>query len=154
MGTGEDKYQIHLTEMASAHPKRIGLRIAYHKALSHRIMAGADIFLMPSRYEPCGLEQLYALRYGTIPVVRATGGLDDTVIDFKEYPENGTGFKFNEYTSEAMIEALEAAVKLFAEKTTWEKLMKRGMALDFSWEKAAARYEEIYEKAIQESNGA
>ena len=154
MGTGEDKYQVLLTEMAAAHPKRIGLRVAYHKVLAHRIMAGADIFLMPSRYEPCGLEQLYALKYGTIPVVRATGGLDDTVVDIQKYPETGTGFKFHDYSAEAMMEAMEAAVQHFEDKTSWESLMKRGMALEFSWEKAAAQYEDIYKKAIEESSGA
>jgi len=148
MGMGEDKYHVLLTDLARAYPDRIGVKIAYEKSLAHRIMAGADMFLMPSRYEPCGLEQLYGLKYGTVPIVRATGGLDDTIIDVGEDGIRGTGFKFSEYTPEAMCRALTRAVEFFADRSAWEKLMRRGMAQDFSWSRAAAEYEKIYEKAL------
>lgn len=148
MGMGDDKYHTYLGELSNKHPDRIGMKVIYDKALAHKIMAGADIFLMPSRYEPCGLEQLYSLKYGTIPVVRATGGLDDTVIDYTDYPDKGYGFKFQEYTPEALYTSLAAAVAFFGNDNEWKKLVRRGMSLDFSWEKAAAAYEKIYEKAM------
>ncbi len=149
MGMGEDKYHILLNDLAKAHPDRIGVKIAYDKGLAHKIMGGADIFLMPSRYEPCGLEQLYGLKYGTIPVVRATGGLDDTIIDVQSDPEHGTGFKFYEYTPDAFHQTLADAVRLFNNKPVWENLMRRGMVCDFSWTKAATEYEKIYTIALK-----
>jgi starch synthase len=111
-------------------------------------MAGSDILLTPSRFEPCGLEQLYALKYGTVPVVRATGGLDDTVIDVLTYPLEGTGYKFNDYTPEALLETLSRAISDYADKTNWRKLMIRGMKEDYSWERAASAYEKIYLQAL------
>ena len=153
MGMGEDKYHVLLEDLASANPGRVGVKIAYEKALAHRIIAGADIFLMPSRYEPCGLEQLYGLKYGTVPLVRATGGLDDTVIDVIGDPEGGTGFQFSNYSPEALLEAMAAAVRLFKDKATWEGLMKRGMSQDYSWARAAAEYEEIYNLAVEKVRG-
>lgn len=149
MGMGEDKYHVLLSDLADAHPDRIGVKITYDKGLAHRIIAGADMFLMPSKYEPCGLEQLYGLKYGTAPVVRATGGLDDTVVDYTRNPQQGTGFKFSEYTPEALYEAMSRAVALFSDRDAWEALMRRGMALDFSWNRAAAEYETIYQRAVE-----
>jgi starch synthase len=150
MGRGEDKYHILLNDLASTYPGRIGVKIAYDKNLAHRIMAGADIFLMPSRYEPCGLEQLYGLKYGTVPVVRATGGLDDTVVDVIANPEAGTGFKFSDYRPDALQAALTAAVELFHNKPLWQEIVARGMHTDFSWAKSAAEYEAIYLSALKE----
>ena len=150
MGRGEDKYHLLLNDLSSAHPGRIGVKIDYDKNLAHRIMAGADIFLMPSRYEPCGLEQLYGLKYGTVPVVRATGGLDDTVIDVITNPQEGTGFKFSDYHPEAMVSALTAAVELYHNQPVWREIVIRGMGSDFSWAKSAAQYEEIYLRALKE----
>ncbi len=148
MGMGEDHNQVMLTELAAERPDRVGVKIMYDQDLAHRIMAGADIFLMPSRYEPCGLEQLYALKYGTVPVVRATGGLDDTVVDCREDPSRGTGFKFADYTKESLVDALKAAAEYFGKRSQWQELMHRGMAQDFSWPRAAAEYEKVYEMAL------
>jgi starch synthase len=111
-------------------------------------MAGADIFLCPSRFEPCGLEQLYALKYGSVPVVRATGGLDDTVLDELSHPGRGTGFKFSEYTPEALAGALTTAIEAFSLQDGWAELMRRGMLEDFSWDRSAQAYEEIYQQAL------
>jgi starch synthase len=148
MGRGEDRYQLLLGDLARAKPGQVGAMITYEKALAHRIMAGADIFLMPSRYEPCGLEQLYGLKYGTVPVVRATGGLDDTVIDVKQDPENGTGFKFLEYSPDALFDTLADAVEFYGDRPAWRRLMQRGMRQNFSWDRSAAEYEKIYESAL------
>jgi starch synthase len=149
MGQGEDRYHFALGELGKRNPDRVGVKIMYDQLLVHRIMAGADVFLMPSRYEPCGLEQLYSLKYGTIPVVRATGGLDDTVVDLGEFPENGTGFKFVDYTPDALVDALSAAVRLFENRPAWEIVMRRGMRQDFSWSRAAAEYERLYQAAVE-----
>ena len=154
MGMGEDKYHAMLSDLAEANPDRLGVKITFDKGLAHRIMAGADIFLMPSRYEPCGLEQLYGLKYGAVPVVRATGGLDDTIIDVKINPDSGTGFKFLDYTPDALFQALSDAVSLFSNKQEWQALMKRGMVQDFSWAASAAKYEKLYELAISRRNKA
>ncbi|MEW6263722.1 MAG: glycogen/starch synthase [Thermodesulfobacteriota bacterium] len=148
MGRGEERYHYLLSELSRNNPGRVGALISYDQTLVNRIMAGADIFLMPSRYEPCGLEQLYAMKYGTIPVVRATGGLDDTVIDVTENPESGTGFKFYEYSPEALRLALAAATDMHGRREDWTAMMRRGMAGDFSWAKSAAEYEEIYRLAL------
>lgn len=153
LGLGEDRYHSLLARLAETMPGRLGVKVAYEPALVHQIMAGADIFLMPSRYEPCGLEQMYGLKYGTVPVVRATGGLDDTVKDVQHDPELGTGFKFHEYTSAALYEALDAATRWYRDRPAWTAMMRRGMSLDFSWDRAATQYEEIYELAIKKVNG-
>jgi len=147
LGTGEDKYHVRLSDLARAHPDRIGLKLSYDRALAHRIVAGADMFLIPSRYEPCGLEQLYSMKYGTVPVVRATGGLDDTVIDQAQDPQGSTGFKFEPYTAEALCETMGRAVDLFQDRRAWTDLMLRGMRQDFSWSRAAAEYEKLYQLA-------
>ena len=151
MGNGEDRYHAFFNELARSRSGRIGLKVTYDRALSHQIIAGADVFLMPSRYEPCGLEQLYALKYGTVPVVRATGGLDDTVDDGAEHPETGTGFKFDDYTPDALHAALAAAVERFKDREAWRRMMLRGMALDFSWSRAAEEYEALYRQALEKS---
>ena len=113
LGTGDEKYHKLLTALAKKYPKNIAVNIAFDNALAHKIEAGCDMFLMPSRYEPCGLNQMYSLKYGTIPVVRAVGGLDDTIIDYTQDHKNGNGFKFNEATAEDFMEALKKAVSLF-----------------------------------------
>ncbi len=116
--------------------------------MAHLIEAGADIFLMPSRYEPCGLNQMYSLRYGTIPVVHATGGLGDSVTDVLEYPDSGTGFKFYKYEPEAFLEAIKSALELFRDSRKWIEIQKRAMAQDFSWDRSARQYIEVYEKTL------
>lgn len=148
-GRGEDQYYVALKDFASKYPKRIGISLDYEKSLAHKILAGADIFMMPSRFEPCGLEQLYSLKYGTVPLVRATGGLDDTIIDNNEMPGHGTGFKFKEYTSEALLEAMSRAVKMYKDKEAWTAMMINGMNQDYSWTKAASKYEKLYRTALE-----
>ncbi len=137
LGTGEPQYERLFQAMAARHPGRIAVRIGYDNALAHKIEAGADLFLMPSRYEPCGLNQIYSLKYGTVPVVRATGGLDDTI-------ESGTGFKFWEYSGSALVGALRAAREAFADADGWRAMMLAGMAKDFSWNASAAEYARLY----------
>jgi starch synthase len=141
LGTGEPEYEDFFRRMMREHPGRIAARIGFDNGLAHRIEAGADIFLMPSRYEPCGLNQIYSLHYGTVPVVRATGGLDDTI-------EEGTGFKFAEYTGEALLEAVRAAVRAFADREPWQRMMRRGMGKDFSWKTSAAAYSQLYRRLL------
>jgi len=125
------------------YPDQLRVFLEFSDALAHEIQAGADMTLMPSRYEPCGLNQLYALKYGTIPVVRAVGGLADTVIDYRD-SKVGTGFVFEDYTSEAMLEAVDRAVNLYARKQDWKRLVKTGMGCDFSWSASAAKYETLF----------
>jgi starch synthase len=148
MGTGEDQYISFLRDTALSNPGRVGLKLAYDPALTHQIMAGADIFLAPSRFEPCGLEQMYALKYGTVPVVRATGGLEDTVSDILADPEKGTGYKFQQYTPEDLVGTLSKAISVFRNPGKWRALMLRGMIKDFSWERAAKDYSTIYREAL------
>jgi starch synthase len=138
LGAGEPHYEGLFQAIAARHPSRIGVRLGYDNGLAHKIEAGADLFLMPSRYEPCGLNQIYSLRYGTVPVVRATGGLDDTI-------EPGTGFKFWEYSGSALGEALRVAHQAFADAEGWRAMMVAGMAKDFSWRVSAAEYSRLYE---------
>jgi starch synthase len=141
LGTGDPEYEDLFRKMAAEYPGRIAVRVQFDNALAHRIEAGADIFLMPSRYEPCGLNQLYSLRYGTIPVVRATGGLDDTI-------EEDTGFKFREYTGAALWTAVQAAVGTFADADAWLGMMRCAMRKDFSWKVSATAYSALYRRLL------
>jgi starch synthase len=141
LGSGDPEYEVLFRRMAAEYPGRIAVRVGFDNGLAHRIEAGSDIFLMPSRYEPCGLNQIYSLRYGTVPVVRATGGLDDTI-------EEGTGFKFAEYSGEAFLGAVRAAVQAFADGDAWRDTMRRGMLKDFSWKASAARYSALYQELL------
>ena len=148
LGTGERKYHDLFTDLAKKFPKSLAVKIAYDNNLAHLMEAGADMFLMPSRYEPCGLNQLYSLKYGTVPIVRGVGGLEDTIIDFSRSPETGTGFKFHDHTEEAMLDAIERALSVYKDKEKWAGLVTRSMKEDFSWEKSAQEYVELYKKAI------
>jgi len=148
LGTGERKYHEILNELSKKFSRSFAVKISYDNKLAHLIEAGADMFLMPSRYEPCGLNQLYSLKYGTVPIVRAVGGLDDTIIDYTENPEIGTGFKFREYTKEAMLDAIKRAIGLYKNRDLWQSLMIRCMKEDYSWERSAKEYIELYKKAI------
>ncbi len=145
LGTGEKFYEDLFRRLGERYPDRVAARIAYDNTLAHKIEAGADIFLMPSRYEPCGLNQIYSLKYGAVPVVRATGGLDDTVESFDSASGRGTGFKFAEYSSQAMMEAVRAALKAYRNPKAWRKLMLSGMEQDYSWGASAAQYVRLYE---------
>jgi starch synthase len=145
LGTGEAPYEEMLRQMARLYPKKFGVRIAYDNALAHKIEAGADIFLMPSRYEPCGLNQIYSLKYGTVPVVRATGGLEDTVEPFDPPSGQGTGFKFREYSSQALLDCLVSALTAYGDREAWRRLQLNAMSRDFSWERSAEQYVHLYE---------
>lgn len=148
LGTGDSKYEKQFAALAKKHPGRLGVKIAFDNALAHKIEAGSDMFLMPSKYEPCGLNQMYSLKYGTIPVVRATGGLDDTIKEFDPETGKGTGFKFNAYSSKELVKAIKRAVYLYRNKQLWAKLVKNAMKQDFSWQKSAHKFEEVYKKAL------
>jgi starch synthase len=147
LGTGEEYYERVLVEMAQRHPDKVRVQVKFDNVMAHKIEAGADIFLMPSRYEPGGLYQLYSLKYGTIPVVRATGGLDDTI---DEKPSGGgNGFKFWGYSASAFFDAIQRALGTFRNKEEWTQMMQRGMAQDFSWDKPAGEYVRVYERVIE-----
>jgi starch synthase len=146
LGTGEDVFQNSLSAAQKENPRSFGLRIAFDEALSHKIYAGSDMFLIPSRYEPCGLTQMYSLRYGTVPVVRATGGLDDTIQEYDPSRGVGNGFKFEDYSASALLAALQKAVSVYHQKSRWRELIQRAMACDFSWEKSAREYLRLYQR--------
>jgi starch synthase len=147
LGTGDKRYEELFRALADAYPGRVGFKFAYDNALAHKVEAGADIFLMPSRYEPCGLNQIYSLKYGTVPVVRATGGLDDTVENFDVEHGTGTGFKFTEYTGTAFLYAVRQALQHYADERIWKRIQLNGMVKDFSWKAPAAEYARVYELA-------
>jgi starch synthase len=147
LGTGERRYEDLFRALASAYPGRVGFKFAYDNALAHKIEAGADIFLMPSRYEPCGLNQIYSLKYGTVPVVRATGGLDDTIENFDLEHGTGTGFKFSDYSGRAFLYAVKQALHHYADERIWKRIQLNGMGKDFSWKTPAAEYAKLYEAA-------
>jgi len=148
LGTGERKYEELFQALADAFPERAGVKIAYDNEIAHKIEAGADMFLMPSRYEPCGLNQIYSLKYGTVPIVRATGGLDDTVEPFDLEHGTGTGFKFAEYSGNAMMNAIRQALHHCTDERIWKRIQLNGMAKDFSWKAPAAEYAKVYEAAL------
>jgi starch synthase len=147
LGSGDKEYEDLFRRLKKQFPQKLALKVAYDNALAHKIEAGADMFLMPSRYEPCGLNQIYSLKYGTVPVVRATGGLDDTIENFDVTTGRGTGFKFHEYSGEALLETIHRALQVYQDKKAWTQLMKNGMAKDFSWMASAREYVKVYERA-------
>jgi starch synthase len=147
LGRGEEKYHRFFTALQQRFPRQVSVQLAYDNTLAHKIEAGADIFLMPSRFEPCGLNQIYSLKYGTVPVVRAIGGLDDTIEDYTG-PEGGTGFKFEAYSAASLLEAVRRSVDVFQNSEQWQKLMRRGMSKDFSWGRSARQYIELYDSLI------
>ena len=153
LGAGEKYYEEMLQAFANYHPEKAACYIGYNNELAHQIEAGADMFLMPSHYEPCGLNQIYSLKYGTVPIVRKTGGLADTVQDWDEMKsfgfDTGNGFSFNDYNGFGLTNAVERAISYFHDKQTWNKIVKNGMTKDFSWEKSADKYITLYKKAIE-----
>lgn len=149
LGTGDPKYHKLLEKLAKKYPEKIAISLRFDNKLAHLIEAGADIFLMPSKYEPCGLNQMYSLKYGTVPVVRETGGLADSVKNVSTHPGEGTGFVFKEYTAKAMLKAINEAAETFSDKKVWNRIQLRGMNEDFSWNKTADKYLELYEVATQ-----
>jgi len=153
LGTGEAKYEKMLHDLAKLFPGKLSVKVAYDNAIAHKIEAGADMFLMPSRYEPCGLNQIYSLKYGTVPVVRATGGLDDTIEAFDAATGRGTGFKFQAYEGAALLGALRQALATYRnEPATWRRIQINGMGKDFSWQASAIEYARLYEVAWKSRN--
>jgi starch synthase len=154
LGTGERRYEDLWLALATRHPDRVAARIGFDEAMAHRIEAGADLFLMPSRFEPCGLNQMYSLRYGTPPVVHATGGLYDTVRNFDPKTGSGTGFTFEEYSSQALLSTLRWALQTYEDRKIWRRIQVAGMQQDFSWDAAAGNYVTVYERAMRSTSRA
>ena len=150
MGSGEEYFERVMVELANRYPNKVRVQVRYDTVMAHKVFAGSDMILIPSRWEPGGLNQLYSLRYGTVPVVRATGGLDDTI---DERPEGqGNGFKFWGYDSNALLDAIKRALAVFQNQDEWTAMMRRGMAQNFSWEKPAKEYVRVYERAVANRN--
>jgi len=149
LGTGDPYYENLFRGWAFRHPDTVAVQIRYDDTLAHKIEAGADMFLMPSLYEPSGLNQMYSLKYGTVPIVRATGGLDDTIEEWDAVKGTGTGFKFEGYLPEALLAEIDRALVAFRDKKGWTRLMRNGMARDYSWSGPAKEYVRVYEEAVQ-----
>jgi len=153
LGSGEKKYEQTLKHWNTLYPDRIALNLGYDEALAHLIEAGSDMFLMPSRFEPCGLNQMYSQRYGTVPIVRRVGGLADTVEDVTLdalVEAQASGIVFDDADAEEMMEAVRRALKLFANQGLWEQIRKAGMGKDFSWQQSALKYLELYDLVLQD----
>ncbi|RKX51515.1 MAG: glycogen synthase, partial [Thermotoga sp.] len=154
LGTGDPKYEEFFRKFGERYPKRTAIRITFDVELAQRIYAGCDIFLMPSKYEPCGLGQMYSLRYGTVPVVRYTGGLADTVFEYDPEKMEGNGFGFKEYRPGDLLMAISKAVFYYTRrKEHWERIMKNGMSMDLSWNRSAREYIKIYNEALKRARG-
>ena len=148
LGTGDEKYHKLFSELHQKYPRKIAVMLEFNNEMAHLIEAGSDMFLMPSRYEPCGLNQLYSLRYGTIPIVRKTGGLADTIENANPARGTGNGFVFTNYDAREMLNTIKFACEVYRDKNIWEVMMLRGMRQDFSWGASAEKYIELYRKAI------
>jgi starch synthase len=149
LGSGERRYEDLWLGLAARYPKIIAARIGFDEGLAHLIVGGADLFLLPSRFEPCGLNQMYSLRYGTVPVVRATGGLYDTVRNFDPVTGSGTGFTFDDYTPQALLDTLQWALSVYEDQPMWRRIQQAGMTQDFSWDASAREYVGVYEKGVR-----
>src|SRR5204862_2005751 len=149
LGSGSPALEKAFQSLARRYPNKVAARIGYDHALSHRIEAGCDFYLMPSRFEPCGLNQMYSQRYGTIPVVRATGGLDDSVIDPREDLEQASGIKFYEYSSRALAKAIRKALVLYQDAGLLRQFRKNGMMTDFSWDRTTHAYLAVYRRMLE-----
>lgn len=149
LGSGESDSERFLQQLHDHAPSRVGVYIGYNESLAHLIEAGADVFLMPSKFEPCGLNQMYSLRYGTVPIVRAVGGLDDTVENFDAVSGTGNGFKFGPYQADKLLEKIYEARFAYEDKSNWTKIQRNGMAVDNSWKNAARNYVELYNWTLQ-----
>jgi starch synthase len=146
LGSGDSVFENAYRDLAKRYPKKVSAKIGFNQGLSHRIEAGCDFFLMPSRFEPCGLNQMYSLHYGTVPVVRITGGLDDSVTDIVEGADHADGIKFGEYSSGALAKGIRKALALYAEPELLMHYRLNGMSTDFSWETTARQYVAVYER--------
>lgn len=148
LGAGDKKYQNAFEKLNDKYPEKFASYIGFNDELAHLIEAGSDMYLMPSKFEPCGLNQMYSLVYGTVPIVRKTGGLADTVVRFNEETDEGTGFVFEEYSSAAMLKELERALAIFEDQKVWSKIIRNGMKVDFSWQASAKRYVDLYKTIL------
>jgi len=148
LGSGNSRYADFFRAAAARYADRVAVRIGFDERLAHNIEAGADLFLMPSLYEPCGLNQMYSLKYGTVPIVRAVGGLKDTVQDYDPVAESGTGFVFEPYDAEAMLNAIDRGLAVYQDKTAWAALRHRAIAMDFSWDRSAQSYSDLYRELL------
>lgn len=153
LGSGQPEYESAIRELAARHPEKVSARIGYDHALAHRIEAGCDFFIMPSKFEPCGLNQMYSLHYGTIPIVRATGGLDDSVVDITENENLADGIKFQDYSSRALAKAIRKALALFQHPELMNHYRVNGMTQDFSWDQTSAEYVKVFERALTKPRG-
>jgi len=149
LGTGDPVFEKAYQDLARRYPTKVAARIGFNQGLSHRIEAGCDFFIMPSRFEPCGLNQMYSLHYGTVPIVRITGGLDDSVIDISENQDRADGIKFGEYSSAALAKGIRKALALYAEPELLHHFRVNGMTVDFSWEKTSKAYEKVYQRVLE-----
>lgn len=147
VGSGDARYEARFRELAAAYPSRVAVHIGFDEGLAHLVEAGSDMFLMPSRFEPCGLNQMYSLRYGTVPIVRAVGGLEDTVRHFNPRAKKANGFKFAEASPDALARTVRQACRVFRQRETWRRLQRRGMAEDHSWDTSAREYVKVYRRA-------
>lgn len=154
LGSGDREYEGFFQHVRDTRPDQVGVYFGFNNALSHQIEAGADIFLMPSAYEPCGLNQMYSLRYGTVPIVRAVGGLDDSIRDFETATLDGNGFKFHEYSAERLLEKFYEALMVYYDQDVWRRLQINGMREDLSWDRSASRYREAYQQIVAKHRGA
>jgi starch synthase len=152
VGTGEPYYENLFRSLHERFPDKLSVRITYDETLAHKVEAGSDIYLMPSRYEPCGLNQIYGFKYGTVPVVHAVGGLDDTIEEWNPETHTGTGFKFNGYFADDFLQAVQRALAVFRDKDAWQTLMRNGMAQDYSWTKPSEEYIKVYEEVARRRN--
>jgi starch synthase len=148
LGNGSPAYEAAYQNLARRFPNKVAVKIGFDQGLSHRIEGGSDFFLMPSRFEPCGLNQMYSLRFGTIPIVRVTGGLDDTVIDASENPKKADGIKFTEYSARALAKSIRKALVLYEDKKLLRRYRHNGMAANFSWEQTGREYLKVYQLAL------
>jgi starch synthase len=148
LGSGDARYETFFRELAHLHPTRVSFRAGYSEEHAHWIEAASDMFLMPSQYEPCGLNQMYSLRYGTVPIVRRTGGLADSVQHFDPATQQGTGVVFNDYDVSGLTWGIETALSWYAQKNLWRRLMRNGMAQDFSWQSRVSEYVALYERML------
>jgi starch synthase len=153
LGSGAPRYERQLLAQADRYPGRVVMLQGFKDPLARRIYAGSDLFLMPSLYEPCGLGQLIALRYGSVPLVHSTGGLADTIIDPREDLERANGFRFNEYSGAGLLEGLDRTLSTYSRRQDWDKLVKHGMRQDFSWRRAADSYSELYRRIQSDRSG-
>src|SRR5690606_17775121 len=151
LGTGEPRFEAWLTELAGRFPEQIAVRLAFSNPLAHRFEAGGDIFVMPSRYEPCGLNQMYSLRYGAVPLVRETGGLADTIVNASHealFNATANGFSFVDYTVEALASTIERALASYANPDEWRQIVMTGMQQDWSWNSSARQYDDLYRHTL------